>query len=316
MTDVKLKKLLDTDYPDILNKYYNLVNLQELSEFDGKSLDKILEQAETDEKLSLLLNEIDELTFEESGFYDKKNLEQIEQQKEKTKQDLKRISYLDVSPLKQENSPKQDRQRERRKTKFNNGRVLKLALHSIATSMTILACVLLQLNNRGRSLSSQPSLSTGLWDEQPFVCGKTSQGQLATMANTSRGKIPIIIWESNYFSDSGWTPKKRCMKVTERFIKYSEKGWLNYITIDQMNNQNVLVATESPDAKRLDLVNGGLLITLRGDQDSNTELEKLMQVRDGASYNLVFHSVEGAQVFDSQGRLYINLEVFLSKAQV
>lgn len=69
----------------IVLKYYELVTLEELSELDAKYLEKILEQAETNETLSLLLNEIDELTFQELDFYDPSNLEQVEYQKIKVK---------------------------------------------------------------------------------------------------------------------------------------------------------------------------------------------------------------------------------------
>ncbi len=114
MKDIELKKILDsfrgsnsieiktkTDKPpnvespfdfnasqleSIALKYYELVTLEELSELEAKHLEKILEQAETDERLSLLLNEIDEITFQELGFYNQDNLEQIEQQKAKVKE--------------------------------------------------------------------------------------------------------------------------------------------------------------------------------------------------------------------------------------
>ncbi|WP_036489760.1 hypothetical protein, partial [Myxosarcina sp. GI1] len=78
-------------YQNILNEYYRLITLKELSELETRQLDKILEQAETDDKLSLLLNEVDELTFEELGFYEKDSLEQIENQKSEFKKCIERI---------------------------------------------------------------------------------------------------------------------------------------------------------------------------------------------------------------------------------
>ena len=151
---------------------------------------------------------------------------------------------------------------------------------------------------------------------ETFTCERTSKGKWATIANTTRGKIPMILWESPYFSQSGWTPKDRCFEVTERFQEYEKKDWLNYITTSRMKGYDVLVATENPKGKQRDLVDGGLLITLRKDQNPNEELRKLMEVRDGASSSPVSHAVEAAQVFDEQGRLYINVEVLLSQAPV
>ena len=175
------------------------------------------------------------------------------------------------------------------------------------------------------SLTDKPTSISSKLTEATFTCEQTPEGTWATVANTIRGKIPMILWKSTYFSQSGWTPEKRCSVVTERFREYDEKGWLNYITIDEMNNQNVLCATENPEGKRLELINGGLLVTLRTPkdpnnmgqwQDPNEQLKKLLEVRDGADTSPVSHAVKAAQVFDSQGNLYINLEVFLSQAPV
>ena len=76
-----------SDYQDILTEYYKLTTLEELSELDAKRLEKILERAETDGTLSLMLNEVDELTFEELGFYKKDSLEKVENQKAKASKD-------------------------------------------------------------------------------------------------------------------------------------------------------------------------------------------------------------------------------------
>jgi hypothetical protein len=78
-------------YQNILNEYYKLTTLQELSELEAKQLEKILEQAETDETLSLMLNEVDEMTFEELDFYEQDSLKRVEQQKSETKKCIKRI---------------------------------------------------------------------------------------------------------------------------------------------------------------------------------------------------------------------------------
>ena len=75
-----------SDYQDILNEYYKLTTLEELTELDAKRLDKILKQAETNENLTLLLNEIDELTYQELGLYKPDSLEDHENQKAKVKE--------------------------------------------------------------------------------------------------------------------------------------------------------------------------------------------------------------------------------------
>ena len=74
------------EYKQILTEYYKLSTCLELSELDEKRLDKILKQAESDAKLSFLLNEIDELTYQELGFYESSSLENCENQKAKVKE--------------------------------------------------------------------------------------------------------------------------------------------------------------------------------------------------------------------------------------
>ncbi len=79
-------KNLDFDkakYNQILNKYYKLTTLEELSEQDAQSLDGILQLAETDETLSFLLNEVDEITFQELGFYEHNDLDYWSNEKAK-----------------------------------------------------------------------------------------------------------------------------------------------------------------------------------------------------------------------------------------
>ena len=56
-------------YKEILTEYYHLVSKPELTEIESKHLDKILEKAESDSTISLLINEVDELTFQALGFF-------------------------------------------------------------------------------------------------------------------------------------------------------------------------------------------------------------------------------------------------------
>ncbi len=49
-----------------------------------------------------------------------------------------------------------------------------------------------------------------------FTCGKTSDGFPATVAQTSRGNVPVIRWVSNYFRQSGYNPQTLCQMVSRR----------------------------------------------------------------------------------------------------
>lgn len=65
-----------------------------------------------------------------------------------------------------------------------------------------------------------------------------------TIVTTQRGVVELIKWKSIYFSDSNWTPEKRCQAVTDRFQAHSDAGSLRYITYGEMNNQNVICVAD------------------------------------------------------------------------
>jgi hypothetical protein len=56
-------------YEQILKEYYSLARSPELSELEAKRLEKILDMAQTDDDLCLLISEVDELTFRELDFF-------------------------------------------------------------------------------------------------------------------------------------------------------------------------------------------------------------------------------------------------------
>lgn len=65
-----------------------------------------------------------------------------------------------------------------------------------------------------------------------------------TVVTTQRGVIELIKWKSNYFSNSSWTPEKRCQAVTDRFQAHSDAGSLKYITYGEINNQKVICVSD------------------------------------------------------------------------
>jgi len=61
------------EHRKVLAEYYHLAHLPELSQKQAERMQHILTMADADEAMGLLLNEIDELTFQELGFYDEAN---------------------------------------------------------------------------------------------------------------------------------------------------------------------------------------------------------------------------------------------------
>jgi Circadian oscillating protein COP23 len=151
------------------------------------------------------------------------------------------------------------------------------------------------------------ALGTSLFPEQPahaqsttFFCG-ASQGVPVTYANTPRGNVPIIRWRSNYFSDSGYTPERRCDEVSGRFQTYYNSGSLNFITTGMMNGQPVVCVSAT---------NGGgcqgLLLTLRPNDNASQVVQQLFDIRAGAA----------GPINQSANRVYIDVNQLLETGEV
>lgn len=154
---------------------------------------------------------------------------------------------------------------------------MKLSQNTILTaSVTLMATV----------VSSVTSLSQSAHAEEArFFCG-TSNGHPTTMAKTSSGDVPFIVWSSNYFANSGWTPQRRCDEVSKRFQDYYTQGSLKYLTTGTANNMPIIcpaIQQDGPCAKD-SKGNTAILITLRqDDRNPGRTLEQLLQVRNRAS---------------------------------
>ncbi|MEM9772407.1 MAG: COP23 domain-containing protein, partial [Cyanobacteria bacterium P01_D01_bin.73] len=77
-----------------------------------------------------------------------------------------------------------------------------------------------------------------------FQCEKV-QGYHATMAVQHSGqRAPMIVWASQEFSDSGYTPERRCREVTQRLNQALEEngGRLQnlFLTVGPVNRHMVL----------------------------------------------------------------------------
>lgn len=117
--------------------------------------------------------------------------------------------------------------------------------------------------------------------ETTFVCG-TSDGKPATIAqHPEHGQTPVIYWQSDYFKESGWSPQKRCEKVSGLFQKYHREGLLNYLTTGYENGQPVICVAESQNSGCV-----GTLFTLKPNDDPKKVVQQLMDFRSMAGGSL------------------------------
>jgi hypothetical protein len=94
--------------------------------------------------------------------------------------------------------------------------------------------------------------------------------------NSQGGAEPWIRWVSDFFSDAGWTPQRRCQEVSARLETYRQSRQLKYITAGTMNGQKVICTAS--------VVNGrceNLIFTLKRDVNVISTLNKLLAWREG-----------------------------------
>jgi hypothetical protein len=132
-----------------------------------------------------------------------------------------------------------------------------------------------------------------------FICGQ-SAGVPATLAKTSRGNVPVILWRST-LGDGVYTPAVRCAKVTERFQEYFANGTLKFLTTGIMNKQPVVCVAQHQGGPC-----NGLLFTLKPGSNPGQTLKNLMAVQVGSR----------GPLNESAARVYINMDEFLTTAPV
>ncbi|MEM8779839.1 MAG: COP23 domain-containing protein [Cyanobacteria bacterium P01_G01_bin.49] len=132
-----------------------------------------------------------------------------------------------------------------------------------------------------------------------FVCG-TWEGVPTTFVMTpNQDTVPVLVWDSKHFSNSGYDPYTRCQLVSSRFQYFHDSGQLNYLTTGLMNRMPVVCVTDR---------NGGgcngLLFTLKPGASASQTLQELMAVRMRTK----------GPLNETLGRVYINFEDYLTEA--
>jgi hypothetical protein len=145
---------------------------------------------------------------------------------------------------------------------------------------------------------NQPSYAQGT----TFFCGVSSDGVPTTFANTSRGRIQVVKWTSDFFTDSGYSPERRCQEVSNRFQKLS--GELNFLTAGYLNGQPAICAGNSSPP----CTSEKLLFTLKPGSDAAARIQQIFYIGSGASNAPLLESSDPSPTVD--------LKRFLEQAPV
>lgn len=168
--------------------------------------------------------------------------------------------------------------------------------HKLSRSIALAGSIAIAVSAIGTYASAQTAFQT-----RAFVCAR-SNGAPATLAQTNRGDVPVILWTSDRFRDAGYSPERRCLEVSARFQQYFRNGKLNYLTTGIMNNQQVVCVADRDGGDCT-----GLLFTLKRGSEPSQVLKNLLAVRVRAS---------SVPLNESTSRVYIDMSEYLKQAAV
>lgn len=152
-------------------------------------------------------------------------------------------------------------------------------------------------------LSAQTTLAQSTASVASFEC--LTQGTYATVAVKKDGAVsdPIIVWSTGQFSESGYTPERRCQEVKTRLNNALSQngGTLSglYITAGRVNGMPVLCAVNN---KRGGCNENNMLFTLKKENNPNRVLETMNTV-----------SGSGTPMQESGGQPYVDLEQLVNR---
>ncbi|NET37703.1 MAG: hypothetical protein F6K19_37765 [Cyanothece sp. SIO1E1] len=121
-----------------------------------------------------------------------------------------------------------------------------------------------------------------------FFCGRNDNGAPTLMARSDWGNIPVISFETDYFSESGWSSERRCKQISSKVQNFEKRGLLKHLTTETVNGEQVVCISKQM-RRHLNLPPGdvGLLMTLRQDDNPYEVIDALSQTSSLSSGGLV-----------------------------
>ena len=122
--------------------------------------------------------------------------------------------------------------------------------------------------------SSQVSLA-----QTPSYFCEVKDNKPTTFVQTSRGRIPVILW----VNDNNVDPYKRCKEVSTRFQSASNNGELKFIYSGQVNDSTVLCYSSQ---EKTPCTSANTLFTIL-ENDENKDAESIVEQLTGIGYRPV-----------------------------
>ena len=174
----------------------------------------------------------------------------------------------------------------------------------------------LNLNNQynHQSIVAQSRESNGV----RFFCQETFEPISGTKIPATIAWVPqrqknisVIYWQSDDFSQGGWTPQARCEEVSPKFQTFYKDGRLNYLTHGKIGVYSVVCAVVEDD----ETCNGdNQLFTVNPNADAESVLLKLKNVTENASNSGGRLYLSSGSSEDSKEKVYVHMKNFLLNA--
>lgn len=169
----------------------------------------------------------------------------------------------------------------------------------------IAAAAIIALGTACQQRQSTPIQPTASTTPTPaYYCDRSADGTPTTFVKTTRGKIPLIRWESEAFTSVGYPPQKRCDIVSQKFQSYLQQGILNYITTGRENHEPVICVSREEGGRCQ-----GTLWTLKKDDDADELIDRLLQLSHASGAPFSQNSGGYSQV-------YIEIDKILRNAPI
>ena len=151
----------------------------------------------------------------------------------------------------------------------------------------------------GSSLSAPTQAAAPTGGDRSFVCQQDATGTYKTIARTRTAEFPVFVWKSDFFTQAGWPPERRCQAVSSRLQRLAQAGQMKFLMADYLHGEPVVCAAQRRETATCS--NESLIFTLQYRPGSSQSLKDYAEERITALRPLT-HSSNIKPLFETRPR--------------
>lgn len=113
----------------------------------------------------------------------------------------------------------------------------------------------------GSALSAPTQAAAPTGGDRSFVCQQDATGTYKTIARTRTAEFPVFVWKSDFFTQAGWPPERRCQAVSSRLQRLAKAGQMKFLMAAYLHGEPVVCAAQSRET--VSCSNESLIFTLQ-----------------------------------------------------